>query len=365
MAVPRRPRTPVHEDWCNPPGSRPRRGPADTTTEVAARGRVPVDQGARRVGRQVLPRHRRTARPRARHRGSRSRDSGSSSRRVRLVALADPLIAPLDCRVVVGRQGRRRKLRREDPHVGRRTTGVLLRRRPGRAQGDLRGEVSRRTRRGGAGHGGRPSRTPRTRCCSRWRAWTSRGSSGSADAPDVRLSRVEPREVPRTAAAPLLHCPPNPASCRHGCNGRGVRGANARSATRKGRGRGGGRGGGASAARLNRMHGEYKVPGGKLVVVDLESRDGRIADFHLAGDFFLEPDDALDDIDAAVNGPARRGRTSPRSPPPCGRRSRGGAAAGLHARGGRHRGAPRARDRAPAGATSTGRSCTTRRSRRA
>ncbi|MCR8671678.1 biotin/lipoate A/B protein ligase family protein [Agrococcus sp. HG114] len=50
------------------------------------------------------------------------------------------------------------------------------------------------------------------------------------------------------------------------------------------------------------MHGEYKVPGGKLVVVDLEERDGRIADFRLAGDFFLEPDDALGTIDAAVNG---------------------------------------------------------------
>ena len=50
------------------------------------------------------------------------------------------------------------------------------------------------------------------------------------------------------------------------------------------------------------MHGEYKVPGGKLVVVDLEVREGRIADFHLAGDFFLEPDDALADIDAAVTG---------------------------------------------------------------
>lgn len=50
------------------------------------------------------------------------------------------------------------------------------------------------------------------------------------------------------------------------------------------------------------MHGEYKVPGGKLVVVDLEVRDGRIADFHLAGDFFLEPDDALLDIDRAVTG---------------------------------------------------------------
>ncbi len=54
--------------------------------------------------------------------------------------------------------------------------------------------------------------------------------------------------------------------------------------------------------RLDRMHGEYKVPGGKLVVVDLEERDGRIAGFRLAGDFFLEPDDALQAIDAAVEG---------------------------------------------------------------
>ncbi|MGV9768896.1 lipoate--protein ligase family protein [Microbacterium sp. NPDC003461] len=50
------------------------------------------------------------------------------------------------------------------------------------------------------------------------------------------------------------------------------------------------------------MHGEFKVPGGKLVVVDLDVVDGRISGFHLAGDFFLEPDDALLDINAAVNG---------------------------------------------------------------
>jgi len=50
------------------------------------------------------------------------------------------------------------------------------------------------------------------------------------------------------------------------------------------------------------MHGEYKVPGGKLVVVDLEVVDGRISGFRLAGDFFLEPDTALEAIDAAVNG---------------------------------------------------------------
>ncbi|MEA9987122.1 biotin/lipoate A/B protein ligase family protein [Subtercola sp. RTI3] len=50
------------------------------------------------------------------------------------------------------------------------------------------------------------------------------------------------------------------------------------------------------------MHGEYKVPGGKLVVVDLDVVDGRFSNFRLAGDFFLEPDSALGDIDAAVNG---------------------------------------------------------------
>jgi len=50
------------------------------------------------------------------------------------------------------------------------------------------------------------------------------------------------------------------------------------------------------------LHGEYKVPGGKLVVVDLDVVDERIANFRLAGDFFLEPDSALEDINEAVNG---------------------------------------------------------------
>ena len=50
------------------------------------------------------------------------------------------------------------------------------------------------------------------------------------------------------------------------------------------------------------MHGEFKVPGGKLVVVDLEVIDGKLADVRLAGDFFLEPDTALDDINAAIEG---------------------------------------------------------------
>ncbi|EHM01313.1 biotin/lipoate A/B protein ligase family protein [Acetobacteraceae bacterium AT-5844] len=50
------------------------------------------------------------------------------------------------------------------------------------------------------------------------------------------------------------------------------------------------------------MHGEYKVQGGKLVVVDLEVSDGHIQNVLIAGDFFLEPAEALDDIRAAVEG---------------------------------------------------------------
>lgn len=50
------------------------------------------------------------------------------------------------------------------------------------------------------------------------------------------------------------------------------------------------------------MHGEYKVPGGKLVVADLEIVDDRLTNVRIAGDFFLEPDEALDAINAAVEG---------------------------------------------------------------
>ena len=50
------------------------------------------------------------------------------------------------------------------------------------------------------------------------------------------------------------------------------------------------------------MRGEYKVPGGKLVAVDVEVQDGRLSGVTLSGDFFLEPDTALEDIDAALTG---------------------------------------------------------------
>lgn len=49
------------------------------------------------------------------------------------------------------------------------------------------------------------------------------------------------------------------------------------------------------------MHGEYKTPGGKLVVVDLDVVDGNIARPRISGDFFLEPPEALSEMDRALD----------------------------------------------------------------
>ena len=50
------------------------------------------------------------------------------------------------------------------------------------------------------------------------------------------------------------------------------------------------------------MHGEYKVPGGKLVVADLDVVDDVVRRAQISGDFFLEPDDALERINGALSG---------------------------------------------------------------
>lgn len=54
------------------------------------------------------------------------------------------------------------------------------------------------------------------------------------------------------------------------------------------------------------MHGEYKVRGGKLVVVDLEVTGSQelsaFKDVVVSGDFFLEPDAAFEDLNAALEG---------------------------------------------------------------
>ena len=49
-------------------------------------------------------------------------------------------------------------------------------------------------------------------------------------------------------------------------------------------------------------HGEYKVPGGKLVVADVAVEAGKLARVRISGDFFLEPPDALASIDHALTG---------------------------------------------------------------
>ncbi|PYI66263.1 lipoate--protein ligase [Arthrobacter livingstonensis] len=52
----------------------------------------------------------------------------------------------------------------------------------------------------------------------------------------------------------------------------------------------------------SQLHGEYKVHGGKLVVVDLEVAEAKLSNVSVSGDFFLEPDEALDDINSALTG---------------------------------------------------------------
>lgn len=50
------------------------------------------------------------------------------------------------------------------------------------------------------------------------------------------------------------------------------------------------------------MHGEYKTPGGKLVVVDFTVEDQHLLDVMVSGDFFLYPDEALASISGALEG---------------------------------------------------------------
>ena len=52
------------------------------------------------------------------------------------------------------------------------------------------------------------------------------------------------------------------------------------------------------------MHGEYKTPGGKLVVVDfdVDAVDGSFDNVMVSGDFFLYPEESLDAIASSLNG---------------------------------------------------------------
>jgi lipoate---protein ligase len=49
-------------------------------------------------------------------------------------------------------------------------------------------------------------------------------------------------------------------------------------------------------------HGEYKTVGGKLVIADFEIVDEQLANVSVSGDFFLEPAEALQQINMAIEG---------------------------------------------------------------
>jgi len=48
----------------------------------------------------------------------------------------------------------------------------------------------------------------------------------------------------------------------------------------------------------------YKVEGGKLIKVQLEERDGRIEKVRIMGDFFLHPEDLIEEIERNLVGKA-------------------------------------------------------------
>ena len=50
------------------------------------------------------------------------------------------------------------------------------------------------------------------------------------------------------------------------------------------------------------MHGEYKMPHGKLVVVDFDVIAGAIRNVRITGDFFLYPEDSLDALVSGLEG---------------------------------------------------------------
>jgi len=46
----------------------------------------------------------------------------------------------------------------------------------------------------------------------------------------------------------------------------------------------------------------YKVEGGKLIKVQLMERDGKIQEIKITGDFFLHPEDLIEDLEKALIG---------------------------------------------------------------
>ena len=47
---------------------------------------------------------------------------------------------------------------------------------------------------------------------------------------------------------------------------------------------------------------EYKVPGGKLLVADTEVKDGVLTTVKVMGDFFMHPEETINDLEEALSG---------------------------------------------------------------
>lgn len=47
---------------------------------------------------------------------------------------------------------------------------------------------------------------------------------------------------------------------------------------------------------------EYKVPGGKLLVAETEVKDGVLTTVKVTGDFFMHPEEAINDLEEALRG---------------------------------------------------------------
>lgn len=50
------------------------------------------------------------------------------------------------------------------------------------------------------------------------------------------------------------------------------------------------------------MHGEYKTPGGKLVIVDFEIVGQRLSDVRVTGDFFVYPEESFPALQESLEG---------------------------------------------------------------
>ncbi len=46
----------------------------------------------------------------------------------------------------------------------------------------------------------------------------------------------------------------------------------------------------------------YKVPNGKLIKVTVEHDEGRIIKVQIRGDFFIHPEESIDDLELALKG---------------------------------------------------------------